>query len=250
MSSRQIVVYKSKKGRKGRSSSRSSKSRGSGPAFKPGGRISTTSFAFPQHLTARLGYNEQFSALPTAGGSDGYVIALQGPYDPRFAAGGHQPQYFDQLAALYIYHIVRRVKLSLSASPLAITSTAGTTSASSTFESIAFVVPFVSTSGTRPSTAASDMLEWAGGIRRPITPSMPAVVSVIIDLPRMLGIPWPIYRANPAFWGTNGGVPTGSNCYGWGGCIGASSGTPDAVLCQLTVEYEVEFFLPASLATS
>jgi hypothetical protein len=224
---------------------------GSSQSFRPlapGPLIRTSAFADRFHC--RLAYNEQFTAAPSAGSSDGYVISIQSLYDPRFASGGHQPQFFDQISALWTYFVVKKVRIRLTCSPDNDPITSGTSS-NNVYQPAAIIAPFNSTTGTRPSAAASDMLEWPGAVSKPMmTSGMPATVMLEIDIPKFFKIPWRIFRGNPAFWGTNGGNPSTMVIFAFVGACTQGSGAPLPVLCQATIEYDAEFFVPTTLATS
>lgn len=46
-------------------------------------------------------YSEQFAINPTASVPGSYVFVANGLFDPRHAAGGHQPRGFDELMSMY-----------------------------------------------------------------------------------------------------------------------------------------------------
>ena len=179
------------------------------------------------------------------------MLSLQSAFDPRFATGGHQPQYFDQLAALWTYFVVRKCRIRLTVAPDDNPLTSGTSSSVVVYQGGAIIAPFTSTTGARPSAAASDMLEWPGTVTKPVvTQGTPASVALEIDLPKYLGMPWPMMRSNPAFWGTNGGNPSTMVLFAFVGGIAQGAGAPPPLLCQATIEYDLEFFVPQSPATS
>ena len=146
--------------------------------------------AIPNRFRTCITYNEQFTSAPTSGSSDGYVLSLQSAYDPRFTTGGHQPQYFDQLAALWTYFVVRKCRIRLTVAPDDNPISSGTSTSLVVYQGGAIIAPFTSTTGTRPSTAASDMLEWPGTVTKPVvTQGAPASCALEIDLPKYLGMP-------------------------------------------------------------
>lgn len=254
MSSRALVVKQTRKRRNGGRSKSGSRflSAASSPFSLGSGLgplIKTT--GIPNRFRCQMSYNEQFTAAPASGSSDGYVFNLQSPYDPRFASGGHQPQFFDQVMAIWTYFVVRRVRIRVTVAPDDNPLTSGTSASAVVYQGAAIIAPFTNTSGTRPSAAATDMLEWPGAVTRPIvTQGAPATVSLEIDLVKFLGIPWPIYKAMPLFWGTNGGNPSTMIGYAFVGAIAQGAGAPPPLLCQATIEYDCEVFTPQTLATS
>jgi len=54
----------------------------------------------------------------TAGAIGTYVFVANGLFDPDFTSTGHQPLYFDQLAAIYNHYTVVASKIKLTISPV------------------------------------------------------------------------------------------------------------------------------------
>jgi hypothetical protein len=71
---------------------------------KPFGPIWTGSFmpnvGFPDRLKIRLKYVQE-AQMSSSPNPSGVVMALNGLYDPYISGSGHQPNYYDQLTALY-----------------------------------------------------------------------------------------------------------------------------------------------------
>lgn len=71
---------------------------------------------FPKKLTMTHKYNDVGLTLTSIIGSLGrYQIKCNGMFDPNFTGTGHQPMYFDQMAALYDhFHVIgSKIKVTL-----------------------------------------------------------------------------------------------------------------------------------------
>jgi len=69
--------------------------------------------AFPKQLFNTLRYVERASVAVSIGiGS--YIFSCNGLFDPNITAAGHQPLYFDQLAAVYNHYTVLRSRIKVS----------------------------------------------------------------------------------------------------------------------------------------
>ncbi len=55
-------------------------------------------------------YQEQFRAASSLGVPATYSFRLNSLFDPNYTTTGHQPLYFDQMAALYSFYKVLRVR--------------------------------------------------------------------------------------------------------------------------------------------
>jgi len=58
-------------------------------------------FAFPQKIITQLRYVDQVQLTSTSGAVGLHVWSMNGIYDPNVTGTGHQPQYFDNYAAIY-----------------------------------------------------------------------------------------------------------------------------------------------------
>jgi len=72
---------------------------------------------FPAQLVMTHKYSESFSLTSTGGVPSRYNFSANGLYDPNLVIGGHQPMYFDQMAALYNHYIVTRSRVKFSIVP-------------------------------------------------------------------------------------------------------------------------------------
>lgn len=201
---------------------------------------------------ATLAYNEQFTASPSGGSTDGFVYRCNSMFDPRLAAGGHQPQYFDQLTALYYNWVVTDCDIVVRGSPDNDYSNAGTSIFQNVYQAGVFIAPFKTTTGTVPSSAASDILEWPGTQMKPMNANGNASeVRLHIDIPKMLGISRRAYIENPAFWGSaTADLATNLTCFAWLGGMAMASGAPLSSQIQATITYKAKFFSLLTLATS
>lgn len=202
-----------------------------------------------QFQWATLGYNEQFTAAPGSGSSDGYTYRLNGMFDPRVNTGGHQPQYYDQLTAIYSYWCVVSCDIVVRAVPENNPATAGTNIYQDLFQGLAVIAPMGAVTNA-PSSAASDILEWPGtqtdGV---VAGGKPGQVKLHINLPKLFGISYRGYMENPAFWGTPGADP-GTVMGAFVGMVAAGAGAVPPCSCQATITYKAKFFGLKAIATS
>lgn len=61
---------------------------------------------FPKQMLMAHKYVEPLLLSAGAGSLQNFNYACLGMFDPRSAAGGHQPLYYDQMAALYDHYVV------------------------------------------------------------------------------------------------------------------------------------------------
>lgn len=66
---------------------------------------------FPRQLTMSHKYVENVQVSSSTGIMGKYLWSCNGLYDPNITGGGHQPMYFDQLAALYDHYVVTQSKI-------------------------------------------------------------------------------------------------------------------------------------------
>lgn len=77
---------------------------------------------FPKQLRVVHKYYEPL-VVSLAASTDSWYgsYSCNGMYDPRLAVGGHQPLYFDQMAALYNHYVVTKAKIKVEMSSSATT---------------------------------------------------------------------------------------------------------------------------------
>lgn len=67
---------------------------------------------FPKQLFNTLTYCEEVSFNAAAAvGKGAYLWSCNGCYDPNITGAGHQPQYFDQMTAIYDHYTVLRSRI-------------------------------------------------------------------------------------------------------------------------------------------
>lgn len=81
--------------------------------------ISRGVYGLPDEFTTRLRYVDVYTLTSTSGAIGKQVMRMNGLFDPDFTGTGHQPYYFDQLAALYGRYQVMGSKLTAEFSPVA-----------------------------------------------------------------------------------------------------------------------------------
>lgn len=69
---------------------------------------------FPKQLTIKHRYVDRTTIACTAGAFANYKFRCNGMFDPNHSGTGHQPMYFDQLAALYNHYTVTKSKIKVS----------------------------------------------------------------------------------------------------------------------------------------
>lgn len=75
-------------------------------------------FGFPKMLEMTHRYSESFIPLTSSSGSLAkYFFSCNGMYDPNITGTGHQPGYFDQIAAIYDHYTVIASKIKVSFVP-------------------------------------------------------------------------------------------------------------------------------------
>lgn len=106
-------IKKTKTGRyKSRASSRTSTRSLTG--YTPPGRISGLSrsdFGFPDRLQTKLHYCDVVLLSASAGSPGLYQFRMNSLFDPDYSNVGHQPQWYDQLSAVYNYYTVTGSKI-------------------------------------------------------------------------------------------------------------------------------------------
>ena len=118
----------------------------------------TTGIPEQMKITLRYVENTAFSVVAGVGYS---VWTANGMYDPRVAAGGHQPMYFDQMMAIYGHYVVTSSKCTLTY----VSSNTGDVS----------IVGWIDNDGGFPVTTKAD---WEGNCERPgakLTDGTPSV---------------------------------------------------------------------------
>jgi len=68
---------------------------------------------FPERMRLKHKYRESLHLTGTAGASATYIFSCNGMYDPNITGTGHQPMFFDNMAALYDHYTVMNAKISV-----------------------------------------------------------------------------------------------------------------------------------------
>lgn len=112
-------------------------------------------FGFPNSINVRLRYSDVITLTSTAGSLAKHVFRANSLFDPDFTAAGHQPMYFDQLAALYANYVVLGSKIRVLFSPIA--DAIATSQPSGPFE-----IGLLSDPGGTTSSTANTLAETSG----------------------------------------------------------------------------------------
>lgn len=73
--------------------------------------LTSNDFGFPDRLSTKLCYGDAVNITMTSGALSFYTFRMNGLYDPDYTGAGHQPQWFDQLAAVYRNYRVKGAKI-------------------------------------------------------------------------------------------------------------------------------------------
>lgn len=110
-SMRQKTIKRNKKG------SAALKKRGRFTAGSPGFSLPRNNInmglGFPMKMNIRHKYRETVPITCTAGAMGSYFFSCNSLYDPNKTGTGHQPMYYDQVAAVYSYYVVTGSKISV-----------------------------------------------------------------------------------------------------------------------------------------
>jgi len=89
---------------------------------------SSGDFGFPDRLQTKLRYCDVVTLTPTTGGRSSWAFRMNSLFDPDFTSTGHQPMWFDQLAAVYKAYRVTGAVLKATFVPSIINTTEATDS--------------------------------------------------------------------------------------------------------------------------
>jgi hypothetical protein len=67
-------------------------------------------YGFPLRLSMRHCYTELVQVSSTTGAIGQYIFSANGMYDPNITSTGHQPMFFDEVAAVYDHYTVMSSK--------------------------------------------------------------------------------------------------------------------------------------------
>lgn len=76
-----------------------------------------TNSGFPKQLKIRHRYHTTVTSTSVAGAPAVYLFSCNGLFDPDISSTGHQPMYFDQVAALYNHYNVISSKITVKFAP-------------------------------------------------------------------------------------------------------------------------------------
>jgi len=74
-----------------------------------------TFFGFPRQLVFKHKYCETVAVASAAGVMANYRFRTNGLFDPNFTQTGHQPSYYDNLAAIYDHYVVTSSRIVVTA---------------------------------------------------------------------------------------------------------------------------------------
>lgn len=190
-------------------------------------------YGLPDEFTTRLRYVDVYTLSSVSGAIAKQVMRLNGLFDPDFTGTGHQPYYFDQLAALYGRYCVIGSKLTAEFSQIA--------NAIATAQPAGPMLVGVTadTDGTIGSTL-STLLETSGVktcfMGNQIGGNNVKVLTCTFSPERDLGVSVDDDTVSSA-------VTTNPSAQFFGGVFMSEQGTatPTAVMVKIQVEYYVKF---------
>lgn len=106
---RPVSARRSIKSRKVQSKSRGASKTTRNGSTKTPGRItglSRSDYGFPDRLRTKLQYCDVIQLAASAGSPALYQFRMASLYDPDYTGAGHQPQWYDQLSAVYSFYKV------------------------------------------------------------------------------------------------------------------------------------------------
>lgn len=80
---------------------------------------------FPDRLSTKLVYADKINLSLSSGGPNYYSFRMNSLFDPDYTGTGHQPQWFDQLAAIYRNYRVKGSKITVTFGSNANSTTSG-----------------------------------------------------------------------------------------------------------------------------
>lgn len=201
----------------------------------------------PNSQEVILRYAEIVTGSPASGVVSGNSYRLNGMFDPRVEAGGTQPTFFDQMTALYNNFCVTQCDIKVFVAPAGYAETSGTTNANVNSQAMAIIAPYGT--GTIPSAATSDVMEWPGSQAVPMATQRSAVVSVKVLLHRAFGLSSEkMLLNNPNYWGSKTADPT-TQWQAQAG-VGSLSGALNTYAWDVRIRYKAVFFNPIFPAIS
>lgn len=113
--------------------------------------VKNLGYLFPQRLKCVMPYVENAITLSAVATPYEYVFAGNNIYDPNYTGTGHQPLYFDQLAAIYNIYYVRASSIKVEL----LSTSGGTLTGSQRF----FIVPTIGAANLTASFSPGTILE-------------------------------------------------------------------------------------------
>jgi len=68
---------------------------------------------FPERMRMKHKYRETFHLTASSGASASYIFSCNGMFDPNITGTGHQPMFFDNMAALYDHYTVLNARITV-----------------------------------------------------------------------------------------------------------------------------------------
>jgi len=85
--------------------------------------LSRSDFGFPDRLRTKLHYCDVVQLSASAGSPGLWQFRMNSMFDPDYTGTGHQPQWFDQLSAVYTYATINSSKIKVTFIPANVSDT-------------------------------------------------------------------------------------------------------------------------------
>lgn len=79
--------------------------------------LTRNDFGFPDRLSTKLVYGDGIRVNLVSGATNYWTFRLNSLFDPDYTGAGHQPQWFDQMAAVYRNYRVKGAKITVDFMP-------------------------------------------------------------------------------------------------------------------------------------
>lgn len=199
--------------------------------------LSKLVYGFPRTYTCKLRYVDEVILNPGLAGLDETAFRANGAFDPYQPIGGHQPYWWDQLAAVYDIYTVIGAKITVSFAPDISTNVnpgyfGVMASGESALPAFSSVAQLLEARGNRAGMAGALM-----------TQSQPNSVSTSFSPKRWFGLK--SLPSGGAYSGYTGGLTTGTTptkeCYFNVWSASAGGNDPGQMNFKVVIEYIVRF---------
>jgi len=211
--------------------------------------LSTRTFTLPpgigDRVFTKLNYTQQVSLTSTLGSLATQQMSGNSAFDPDFSGVGNQPVGFDQWATFFQKYRVHSSRIYVT--PISATATSAATQM---FNLVVAPRPDTSTFSTMANAMAAN---YARAVM--FNSNNPSSdnddISHVMSTTRLFGLPTGRNSLSHSVNYDAAVTADPTNEWTWGiYAATADLGSTSTLICQIRIEYEVEFFLPAQLVLS